>query len=68
MKMIDSSIWIEFLRKNGDPSVKGHVAQLISAEQAAYTCPIRFELVSGALPHELSNPNPSGTTATCPAL
>jgi predicted nucleic acid-binding protein len=52
MKLVDSSAWIEFLRRKGDPSAKNAVARLIEAEAAAYTCPIRFELLSGARPGE----------------
>jgi predicted nucleic acid-binding protein len=52
MKLIDSSAWVEFLRRKGDPGVKHHVARLLSADQAAYTCPIRFELLSGVKPAE----------------
>jgi predicted nucleic acid-binding protein len=47
MKLIDSSAWVEFLRRKGDPRVKHAVARLIQADLAAYTCPIRFELLSG---------------------
>jgi predicted nucleic acid-binding protein len=47
MKLVDSSAWVEFLRRKGDPKVKQIVARLLEAEQAAYTCPIRFELWSG---------------------
>jgi predicted nucleic acid-binding protein len=47
MKLVDSSAWIEFLRRKGDPVVKQRVAQLIEADLAAYTCPVRFELFSG---------------------
>lgn len=52
MKLIDSSAWVEFLRKKGDASVKQAVARLIQTELAAYTCPIRFELLSGVRPEE----------------
>jgi len=52
MRLVDSSAWVEFLRKKGDPSVKQAVARLIQAELAAYTCPIRFELLSGVRPGE----------------
>lgn len=47
MRLIDSSAWVEFLRRSGDPRVKNAVARLFQADQAAYTCPIRFELLSG---------------------
>jgi predicted nucleic acid-binding protein len=47
MKLVDTSAWVEFLRRKGDPSVKQKVARLLEAELAAHTCPIRFELLSG---------------------
>ena len=52
MKLIDSSAWVEFLRRKGDPATKQKVARLIEDEQAAYTCPVRFELLSGVKPEE----------------
>src|SRR5271166_1951781 len=52
MKLIDSSAWVEFLRRKGDSKVKNAVARLIQADLAAYTCPIRFELLSGVRPDE----------------
>jgi predicted nucleic acid-binding protein len=55
MKLVDSSAWVEFLRRKGDPKVKLIVARLLEAEQAAYTCPIRFELLSGARSGEESD-------------
>ena len=48
MKLIDTSAWVEFLRRQGDLQVKQAVARLIQSDQAAYTCPIRFELLTGA--------------------
>ena len=48
MKLLDSSAWVEFLRRKGDPRIKHFVARLFEADQAAFTCPIRFELLSGA--------------------
>jgi predicted nucleic acid-binding protein len=47
MRLVDTSAWIEFLRRRGDPSVKQKVARLVAADLAAYTCPVRFELLSG---------------------
>jgi predicted nucleic acid-binding protein len=47
MKLVDSSAWVEFLRRKGDPKAKHIVARLLEADQAAYTCPILFELLSG---------------------
>jgi predicted nucleic acid-binding protein len=52
MKLVDSSAWVEFLRRKGDPAVKQIVARLLEVDQAAYTCPIRFELLSGVRPGE----------------
>jgi predicted nucleic acid-binding protein len=46
--LIDTSAWIEFFRARGEPAVKSRVADCLSNGQAAYTCPIRFELLSGA--------------------
>jgi len=47
MKLVDTSAWVEFLRRKGDPKVKHAVARLLQTDQAVYTCPIRFELLSG---------------------
>lgn len=47
MKLVDTSAWVEFLRRKGDLKIKHTVAQLLQADQVAYTCPIRFELLSG---------------------
>jgi predicted nucleic acid-binding protein len=52
MKLVDSSAWVEFLRRKGDPKTKHAVAQLLQADLAAWTCPIQFELLSGARPDE----------------
>lgn len=52
MKLVDTSAWVEFLRRRGDPPAKEAVAALLEDDLAAYTCPIRFELWSGARPEE----------------
>jgi predicted nucleic acid-binding protein len=52
MTLVDSSAWVEFFRRAGDLAVKQAVARLLQSNQAAYTCPIRFELLSGAKPGE----------------
>ena len=52
MKLIDSSAWVEFLRRKGDLKVKQVVARLVQADHSAYTCPIQFELMSGVKPEE----------------
>lgn len=47
MKLVDSSVWVEFLRRKGDARIKQVLARLLQVDQAAYTCPVRFELLSG---------------------
>jgi predicted nucleic acid-binding protein len=54
MTLIDTSAWIEFLRPNGDVDVKLAVGDLVRLGQAAFTCPVRYELQSGARPNEQS--------------
>lgn len=53
MTLIDTSAWIEFLRKTGDVDVKTSVAELVRLGRAAFTCPVRYELLSGARKDEL---------------
>jgi predicted nucleic acid-binding protein len=55
MRLVDSSAWIEFFRKKGNLATKQRVAQLLESEQTAFTCPIRFELLSGVRPEEEAN-------------
>ncbi len=55
--LIDTSAWIEFFRRQGDPALKSGVADLIALGAAAYTCPVRYELVLGARPKELPDLN-----------
>ncbi len=55
MTIIDTSVWIEFLRRSGDAGLKLTVRDLISTGAAAYTCPIRFELIHGARATELAD-------------
>lgn len=52
MTLIDTSVWIEFFRSRGDISIKARVADLITLGEAAYTCPVRFELFLGSRPQE----------------
>jgi predicted nucleic acid-binding protein len=52
MKLIDTSAWVEFLRRQGDAKIKHAIARLLQSDQAAYTCPVRFELLSGAKTNE----------------
>ncbi len=55
MVLIDTSAWIEFLRAKGDPTLKSQVSQLVVQGSAAYACPVSFELILGAKPHELKD-------------
>lgn len=55
MTLIDTSAWIEFFRPKGDPRVKALVRDLMAIKQAAYTCPVAFELLSGARKEELDD-------------
>ena len=53
MILIDTSAWIEFLRKKGTPEVKNRVAAYIDLEEAAYCGPVEFELMTGARDSEI---------------
>ena len=55
MTLIDTSAWIEFLRRNGRAEVKQRVAAYLDADEAAYCGPIEFELLSGARDNEMSD-------------
>ena len=57
MKLVDTSAWVEFLRRKGNPAVKQAVARLLQADLAAYTCPVRFELLSGVKTEEEADLN-----------
>ncbi len=52
MILIDTSAWIEFFRRRGDPRTKARVHDCLGIGEGAYTCPIRFELILGARPEE----------------
>lgn len=55
MILIDTSAWIEFFRPKGDPLIKARVRDLMFNKQAAYTCPVAFELITGARKEELDD-------------
>jgi len=55
MTLIDTSAWIELLRRNGRPEIKRRVSELIEAGTAAYCGPVEFELLAGARPSELGD-------------
>ncbi|MFU8893097.1 MAG: PIN domain-containing protein [Luteolibacter sp.] len=48
MVLIDSSVWIEVSRKDGDLSLKEEVATLLREGQSAMTWPIWVELYQGS--------------------
>jgi predicted nucleic acid-binding protein len=47
MKLIDTSSWIQQLRKGGSPDVRSRVEQLLLNGEAAWCAPVRLELWSG---------------------
>jgi predicted nucleic acid-binding protein len=53
MMLIDTSVWVEFFRRRGYPPAKRRVAELLERDEAGFTCPTLFELVSGARKAEL---------------
>jgi predicted nucleic acid-binding protein len=53
--LIDTSAWIEFFRPKGDPLLKARVRDLMSIKDAAYSCPVAFELITGARKEELDD-------------
>ena len=55
MTLIDTSAWIEFFRPTGDARVKALVRDLMMINEAAYTCPVAFELLTGARKEELDD-------------
>ena len=55
MILIDTSGWIDFLRRHGDAATKSRVAAYIEMGDAAYCGPIEFELLSGARDRELAD-------------
>ena len=55
MTLIDTSAWIEFLRRNGRSDVKNRVAAYLHANQAAHCGPVEFEVLSGAKDAEMAD-------------
>lgn len=55
MTLIDTSAWIEFFRAKGDLRIKTLVRDLLAAREASYTCPVAFELLTGARKEELED-------------
>jgi predicted nucleic acid-binding protein len=52
MVLVDSSAWIESLRRNGDIRVKLAVEGLLEAYEAQWCSPVRLEVLGGARPGE----------------
>ena len=48
MTLIDTSAWIEQLRRGGDASVRKHVEALLASGEAAWCPLVRLELWNGA--------------------
>jgi predicted nucleic acid-binding protein len=48
MVLVDSSAWIEALRRNGDLRVKLAVEGLLEAYEAQWCSPVRLEVLGGA--------------------
>jgi predicted nucleic acid-binding protein len=48
MVLVDSSAWIESLRRNGDVRVKRAVEGLLEAYEAQWCSPVRLEVLGGA--------------------
>lgn len=52
MVIVDTSAWIEFFRRQGDPKVKLAVRALIDEFEATLCGPVELEFLGGALPRE----------------
>jgi predicted nucleic acid-binding protein len=48
MVLVDSSAWIEALRRNGDMGVKLAIEGLLEAYEAQWCTPVRLEVLGGA--------------------
>lgn len=48
IKLVDSSVWLEFLRRQGSPACQQAVAGLVGRREAAFCGLIEFELLAGA--------------------
>ena len=52
MVLVDSSVWIELFRKDGDVAVSLAVENLVSEFAAVLCGPVRMEVLGGSRPHE----------------
>lgn len=48
IRLVDTSIWLEFLRKSGVRSCQEEVVRLMKTREAAYCGPVELELLAGA--------------------
>ena len=47
MKLIDTSSWIDALRRDGDPQIRARVVALMASGEAAWCDLVRLELWNG---------------------
>ena len=47
MKMVDTSCWVEALRRHGNASVRTRLEELVKSGEASWCAPIRLELWAG---------------------
>lgn len=47
MIIIDTSLWVDFLRRRAPEEVRKVVQQALGNKTAAYTCPVAMELLAG---------------------
>lgn len=52
MTLVDSSAWIEFLRKNGNPATSARVDALLESDTAAICGMVELEVLQGLRQHE----------------
>lgn len=52
MVLVDSSVWIEALRRDGRLDIKLAVEGLLEADEALICAPIRFKVLAGARPED----------------
>jgi predicted nucleic acid-binding protein len=52
MVLVDSSVWIEALRRDGRLDVKLALENLLDAYEAAWCGPVKLEVLGGARPQE----------------
>ena len=52
MVLVDTSAWIEFFRRDGDPAVKLAMKALVEELEATLCGPVEMEFLGGARPNE----------------